>query len=170
MRWVFPSSAHRLESVAAWLGLFLEPRLSSGEVDVDDDLYAVAVWGTATGREARSLPTIGGLLAALVGPDQAAKVGAGLSSALGPLAPAGSSAYLQFLAVDEGARRRGLGTAVLRPGLDRAADLGLGVHLETTSADSLAFYEALGFEQVAVTQLPPDGPRLWALRKPGPQA
>lgn len=167
MEWVFPSPAHRLESVAAWLGLFLEPRLYAGQVDVDDEVKAAAVWGAAGGDSARSLPTIGGLLAALVGPDHAAKIGAGLSAALAPLAPTGASAYLQFLAVDEAARRRGLGTAVLQRGFDRAADAGLGVHLETTSPDSLTFYEALGFDQVAVTTLPPDGPQLWALRKPG---
>ncbi|PWJ45607.1 Acetyltransferase (GNAT) family protein [Quadrisphaera granulorum] len=176
MAWIFREPTHRADAVAAWLGLFLEPALQQGAVDVvhDDDGHVIAAcaWRppdpapktpapqNPAPRDAGA-PTVAGLLAALVGSEHAARVGAGLAL-LRPHAPQAPSAYVQFLAVDPGHQRRGLGSVALQPGLDRAAAAQIGVHLETTNPDAVPFYEARGFAVTAELDLPA-GPHVWVL-------
>lgn len=100
-----------------------------------------------------SLPTVAGLLSALVGSAYAATIGAGLAL-LRPLAPSSPSAYVQCLAVASTRQHGGLGRAVLALGLTRAAARGLGVHLETANPSALPFYEALGFTVSGVRDVP----------------
>lgn len=168
MAWVFPDPAHRADAVAAWLGLFLEPALERGAVDVVHDdaghLLAACAWrppGPASRDD--GAPTTAGLLAALVGSEHAAAVGEGLT-ALRPHAPQLPSAYVQFLAVDPAHQRRGLGSAALQPGLDRAAAARVGAHLETTNPAAVPFYLARGFRVNAELDLPA-GPHLWTLAR-----
>ena len=170
MRWVFPADSTRLDAVAAWLGLFVENHLETGRMDVirAEAVHAVAVWRMpASPPSVSTLPSIGGLLTALVGAQHASVVGRALA-ALRPLAPQGPHAYLQFMAVDPDLHRQGLGTEVLGPGLERAADSGLVVHRETASPEAVAFYQRIGFETNACVELAGDGPPLWAMRlEPG---
>lgn len=171
MTWIFPDPATRPDAVAAWLGLFVDDDADGGNVDTlgDGALDAVAVWpahrGTApdaSASGAAALPTISGLLVALIGPDRAAEVGQGLAGIRG-LTPAAPHAYLHFAAVAPDRRRRGLGRRVVEPGLRRAEQAGLGVHLETTNPDNLAFYRRLGFEVSGEARLTTDGPTMWAM-------
>ncbi|GHG44461.1 N-acetyltransferase [Flavimobilis marinus] len=177
MRWIFPDDATRADATAAWLGLFVEAYVGAGGVDVLDvergargepsvvgsPPEAVAVWrmpGAALVWGAA--PSVGGLLAALVGVERAREIGAGLAQTRG-LAPDEPHAYLHFLAVDPERQGRGRGREVLAPGLARATGAGLGVHLETTNARAVPFYERLGFEVTAQITLGDDGPPLWAM-------
>ena len=54
--------------------------------------------------------------------------------------------YLVLLAADPMVWRRGVGEAMLRPGLDRADAEGLPCYLETQKSDNLAYYRRFGFE------------------------
>lgn len=177
MRWIFPDDATRADATAAWLGLFVEAYVGPGDVDVlegergaggDPSVVgsrpeAVAVWrmpGAALSWGAA--PSVGGLLAALVGMERAREIGAGLAQTRG-LAPDEPHAYLHFLAVDPERQGKGRGREVLAPGLERAASAGLGVHLETTNPRAVQYYERLGFGVTAQVTLGADGPPLWAM-------
>lgn len=178
MLWVFPEAEHRLEACAAWLALFVELDAACGHVDLlppdvtgpaaPTDLLggraapgprAVAVWRLPGAPPAPALPSIGGLLAALVGTPHAREVGEGLAE-LRALVPAAPHAYLHLMAVDPALQGRGLGRAVLQPGLDRAERAGLPVHLETTSPNAVGFYRHLGLRPTGEARLG-TGPRVW---------
>lgn len=64
MEWIFPDARTRLDSVAAWLGLFAEGYVLSGRVDVLrlDEVQAVAMWRMPGDEVAfPPVPTISGL-------------------------------------------------------------------------------------------------------------
>ncbi|NDL59311.1 GNAT family N-acetyltransferase [Phytoactinopolyspora mesophila] len=116
-----------------------------------------------TARELRTLlARASGLLTALVGDGRTAAIGKGLAR-IREVTPRVPHAYLHFLAVDPGLQRRGLGRKVIVPGLRRAERAGLGVHLETTNTENLAFYQRLGFEVSESLRLSEGGPTLWAM-------
>jgi GNAT superfamily N-acetyltransferase len=169
LRWIFPTDAARLDCAAAWMGLFVEEYLQHGRVDtvmVDGEIVGVALWrvpGTAP-LVHPEVPSIPGLLAALVGPERAAALGRALH-AFSERRPAEPYAYLQFLAVAPSHQGRQLGGRLIQPGLDAAAQLGLDPYLETTNGRNLPFYLGLGFAVTAEFTLDLDGPRAWCLRR-----
>ncbi len=62
--------------------------------------------------------------------------------------------------------RRGIGSALLRPTLDRADAAGLAAYIEASSERSAALHERLGFVHTQVLALPEGGPSLWLMRRP----
>jgi GNAT superfamily N-acetyltransferase len=56
-------------------------------------------------------------------------------------------------------QRQGLGSAVLRPVLERAEV----AQLETSSRENIAFYASLGFEIVEELRISGGGPPVWSL-------
>ena len=166
MHWLFPDPEHRPAAAAAWLGLYLEQvQAGGGPVDVaGDPPVGLAVWRAgAPAAAAPSLPTLGGLLAALIGTARAREVGGALAG-LGALRPAGPHAYLQFLAVDPEAQGRGHGRELLQRGLARVTG-GVAVALETTNPANLPFYAAAGFGVRQELTLAAGGPTVWALQR-----
>ncbi|MDT0166573.1 GNAT family N-acetyltransferase [Actinotalea sp. AC32] len=170
MVWAFPDEATRLDAVAAWVGLFAERSLEVGRVDVvrsEGAVVAVATWRLPDDPvpSAQALPSVPGLLTALVGAEHAAAVGAGLAR-MRPLVPSRPHAYLHMLAVDPGHRGRGLAREVLAHGLVRAQERGLGVHLETTNPSAVPFYERNGWSASGRALLADGGPELVAMWRP----
>jgi ribosomal protein S18 acetylase RimI-like enzyme len=168
--WIFPDDDRRLEASAAWLGLFLEGYVEAGRIDVveeGDELVAVAVWRIPHDAPLPrpELPSIPGLLAALVGGPRSAAIGAGLH-VLTSAWPQGPFAYLHFLAVSPQHQRRGMGRQVIQPGLAAAEAAGLGVELESTNPENLSFYRSLGFAVTRELVIEPDGPPAWAMWRP----
>jgi ribosomal protein S18 acetylase RimI-like enzyme len=75
--------------------------------------------------------------------------------------------YLAGIGVDPAAQRQGVGSALLRPGIDAAAVSGVPTVLLTNNQGNLAFYESHGFAVVREGRTPEDGPRAWAMvRRP----
>src|SRR3954454_4896767 len=74
--------------------------------------------------------------------------------------------YLAGIGVEPSAQRRGVGAALLQPGLTAAARAGLPAVLLTNNEANLPFYEAHAFEVVRDDHTPKDGPRAWAMVKP----
>jgi ribosomal protein S18 acetylase RimI-like enzyme len=170
-RWLFPDDATRLDASAAWLGLFVERYLSRAPVHViagdDDYVAAVAVWqapGETRLPSATAPPTIGGLLAALLGPARTAELGDALR-AIGSVRPTRRHSYLQFLAVSPAHQGHGMGRRLIMPGMAAADAEGVGVHLETTNERNVGFYRSLGFEVSHEIRLEPGGPEMWAMWK-----
>jgi ribosomal protein S18 acetylase RimI-like enzyme len=75
--------------------------------------------------------------------------------------------YLAGIGVDPPEQRKGIGTALLRPGLDAAAREGLACVLLTNAERNVGFYTHRGFEVVLEEETPPGAPKAWAMvRKP----
>jgi ribosomal protein S18 acetylase RimI-like enzyme len=76
--------------------------------------------------------------------------------------------YLFFLGVDPPCRGQGLGTALLRPVLERCDRAALPAYLENTNARNLPLYERHGFRVTREVLLAEGGPMVWPMwRVPG---
>jgi ribosomal protein S18 acetylase RimI-like enzyme len=144
------------------------------------DVTAADVWTTAgvIRGAARWLPP--GRPPMRVGPTLKALVTTPfrLGSAIGPFLAYGRAVeslraeampgphwYLAGIGVDPSAQRRGIGTALLEPGLAAAARSGLPAVLLTNNEANLSFYERHGFRVVRKDETPKDGPQAWAMVK-----
>jgi GNAT superfamily N-acetyltransferase len=74
--------------------------------------------------------------------------------------------YVRIAGVRPALQGQGLGSALMRPTLERADAAGLPTYLEASSERSAALYERLGFVHLGVLALPDDGPPLWPMRRP----
>jgi ribosomal protein S18 acetylase RimI-like enzyme len=73
--------------------------------------------------------------------------------------------YIRYLGVATSFQSQGLGTALLRPTLDRCDEEGLSAYLEASTGRSAAFYQRLGFINLGELGVP-NGPRFWPMRRP----
>jgi len=71
--------------------------------------------------------------------------------------------YLELLATDAHLRGRGIGSALLGPGLDRADEEGLPAYLESSKFDNVAFYRRHGFEVLEELVPCPGSPPMWRM-------
>jgi ribosomal protein S18 acetylase RimI-like enzyme len=76
--------------------------------------------------------------------------------------PAERHFYLAVLGVDPGRQGEGVGSRLIRPGLDLCDEERLPAYLETGRERNLAFYGRHGFEVVDRLELP-KGPPVWFL-------
>jgi ribosomal protein S18 acetylase RimI-like enzyme len=74
--------------------------------------------------------------------------------------------YIRTLGVATRFQGQGLGTALLRPTLDRCDQEGVPAYLEASSERSAALYERLGFMHLGELRVPDGGPRFWPMRRP----
>jgi ribosomal protein S18 acetylase RimI-like enzyme len=70
--------------------------------------------------------------------------------------------YLAVLGTDPPAQGRGLGSAVLRPVLDRCDSDGVGAYLESSKERNIDFYARHGFRVTRELKLP-FGPTIWPM-------
>ncbi|MBK1785805.1 GNAT family N-acetyltransferase [Prauserella cavernicola] len=135
-----------------------------GRVWVSDDADAVAVWTTpdSTGIAdvfAELAPELGRIAG------DRAEISARTEAALAPHRPTTPTWFLATVGVRPDSQGRGLGKAVIEPGLREADAAGSVAFLETSLEGNVALYRKLGFEAVAEVDLPDDGPRTWAMRR-----
>ena len=168
MVWFFPDEDVRPHACAMLFGLFAEHYLADGRVDVAGGSApsAVAMWQWPGGRSdqapADTLPTLGGVMTAVLGPARAREVG-GAMAGLAELRPAQPHAYLHLLGVHPDAWHRGLGGELLERGLADARRAGLVACLETMNPANVPFYEAHGLSVRSETRLGADGPMAWSM-------
>jgi GNAT superfamily N-acetyltransferase len=74
--------------------------------------------------------------------------------------------YLAGLGVEPAEQGRGLGGALLQPGLARADAGGIPCYLETLTERNLAFYQRHGFQVAASGEIPNGGPMVWTMVRP----
>jgi len=77
--------------------------------------------------------------------------------------------YIRYLGVATRFQGQGLGTALLRPTLDRCDREGVAAYLEASTERSAALYERLGFAHLGELRVP-NGPRFWPMRRPPVEA
>jgi ribosomal protein S18 acetylase RimI-like enzyme len=73
--------------------------------------------------------------------------------------------YLAGIGVDPLQRRRGIGSALLAPGIEASARDGVPCALLTNTEANLAFYGRHGFEIVREGRTPASGPQAWMMRR-----
>jgi ribosomal protein S18 acetylase RimI-like enzyme len=71
--------------------------------------------------------------------------------------------YLAGIGVEPAAQRRGIGAALLAPGIEAARRDGVPAVLLTNNEANLSFYEGNGFRVVKEGSTPQDGPHAWAM-------
>lgn len=71
--------------------------------------------------------------------------------------------YLAVVGVDPARHGSGLGTALLRPGLDRCDREATPAFLETSLESNVGWYERLGFEVTERLELPGGQPPVWLM-------
>jgi ribosomal protein S18 acetylase RimI-like enzyme len=153
-----------LDRLARYHRLFLqEVGLAHGRVWVSDDHSAVASWTTP-----RTPP---GVFARLASEFQEiagsrAELAAQYEQAMVLFRPSEPIWFLSVVGVDPDRQGRGLGRAVLTPGLAAADQEHSPAFLETQDPANVTFYESLGFEVLAELDLPAHGPKHWAMHRP----
>ena len=75
--------------------------------------------------------------------------------------------YLAVLASDQGRQGQGLGSANMRPVIERADAESVPCYLESSNERNVPLYERYGFEVTEVVHLP-DGPPIWLMWRPVP--
>ena len=169
MVWFFPDAEVRPHACAAMFGLFAEHYLDDGRVDVvrRGEPLAVAMWQwpgqpEEDGSAPERLPTLAGLMTALMGPGRAAQIG-GAMAVLGELRPPEPHAYLHLLGVDPACRGEGLGGRLLDRGIAAARGDGVVACLDTMNPANVPFYQAHGMSVRHEVPLPHGGPTVWSM-------
>jgi len=72
--------------------------------------------------------------------------------------------FLDHVAVAESERGKGVGSALVRFGLEKASRDGVPATLETSRPGNVAIYEHLGFRTYLETDAPDGGPHMWFMR------
>jgi RimJ/RimL family protein N-acetyltransferase len=80
--------------------------------------------------------------------------------------PAEPHYYIRSIGIRPALQGEGLGTALMRPTLDRCDSERVSAYLEASSERSAALYERLGFIHLGVLTLPDGAPPLWPMRRP----
>jgi GNAT superfamily N-acetyltransferase len=166
-RWTVDADRHAQRLTGLFRLDLTAVALPYGHVDLattSDGPAAVAVWLPGTGVPARVWTEISPAATELAGARGSAASAA--EAVLAPHRPAEEHLLLASLGVAPPHQGRGLGAAVLAAGLCRADRQGLPVHLETSAARNVRFYQRLGFTVTGVVDLPGGGPRTWLMRRP----
>jgi ribosomal protein S18 acetylase RimI-like enzyme len=74
--------------------------------------------------------------------------------------------YIRWVGVRPELRGQGLGSALMRPTLDRCDAERLAAYIEASSEGSAALYERLGFVHQGMLTLPEGGPPIWPMLRP----
>jgi len=160
------SADRHLERLREFQRIFLtEIGIPHGRVWVSKDLRAVAVWSTPAGDATATLQALLPRLIELAG--DRAEAYASAEATMATHRPTTPTWFLGPVGVDPSAQGRGLGRAVLAPGLESAEAEGTPAFLETSDRRNVHLYRSLGFGVDAEYVLPDGGPHTWAMtRKP----
>lgn len=173
LAWLFPNPANRLSRQQAFFERDIRYRLGSTQVVFEAERRAVAFWhppGT-WGSSVRALG-VAPAFVSLIGPR--ARRAYRLLREVDARHPSDAHWYLSHLAVSPSVRNLGIGTLLVRTGLDLADADRTGCYLETANPTNVALYRRNGFEPSGTVTVagapaietmwrpptPPVGPRL----------
>lgn len=164
--WIYPDPADRARRLPRLFGLFLDADNGGGMALRSSGGEAASLWQAPGTRAApgrfellrRAWP----LWRAL---GTKARRAFAVGEAIDAHKPDQPFWYLHVLGCDPAAQGRGLGGAMVRAGLSRAAGR-LPCYLETATEANLGFYAALGFGVTADWRVPGGGPRFWSMLRP----
>jgi GNAT superfamily N-acetyltransferase len=162
--WLVPDDRRRLAVGQRGFALFLRRLwLAHDETYVADDVAGVCVW-EPPGTWKVGLGTQLALLPAML-----RVYGRGLPRVLGALTaiernhPAEPHHYLAFVGVEPERQGRGVGSAIMRPVLDRCDAEGTPAYLEASSPRSRELYLRHGFEVTEELHIGRGSPPIWRM-------
>lgn len=160
--WFYPSDRRRPAQARRLFAVRLRQLAPQREIYTTADCSGAALW-TLPDRwreDARQL-----LMLAPVVPDVLPRLRRTLR-AMGEIEyrhPSEPHFYLSVLGTDPQRRGEGIGSAVMRPVLDRCDADGVPAYLESSNEDNLSLYRRHGFEVRERITLPGGGPPLWLM-------
>jgi GNAT superfamily N-acetyltransferase len=170
--WMIPDDEKRLRlgpfGFATWLGKIYMPK---AEVYTDEARAVGALWAPpgkwkmSVGLQARLAPR----MFRLFGVRRMPTILKGLATLDKAHPDEQPHYYLGILGTDPDHQGKGLGSAAMKPVLDRCDREGLGAYLESSKEANIPFYRRHGFEVTGEVHMP-DGPPLWPMwRDPQPR-
>jgi GNAT superfamily N-acetyltransferase len=157
--WLFPNDTERLRRSERGFALYLRKMfLPQGESYAADDCRGAALWlppGKWHLSPLAQLRLLPGMVRAM-GPRLPHVLRA--LDTIESVHPRTPHHYLAFVGVEPKLQGKGIGTALLRPILDRCDRQRTAAYLEATTARNRAFYLRLGFEVTAEFRYPKGGP------------
>lgn len=132
---------------------------------VTSDGMGAAIWGPPGNWRLKGIEELHELLAMGLVPPGALVRGSRIGKLFVSRHPREPHWYLADLAVRPEAQRRGLGSALIRPGLERADADGMPCYLETQREANIPFYRRFGFELLGTANAK-DGPPAWFMWRP----
>ena len=166
MSWAFRDESTRPQRLATVFGSALPSLfLPGGHVWTTTDLSGVAVW-QPPGRWRTPEDKVDELLQRYEGQLLADEVDRfltfiGMIEDKHPDDP--EHWHLEVLAADLDRQGQGIGSACMRPILERADAEGMPCYLESSNLKNVPLYERNGFRVTDVVDLPNDGPSLWLM-------
>lgn len=164
MSWIFPDPAGRAKRLPRLFALLFDED-AAGMRLVTPGSEAASLWrgpGSAATGTAAMIRKAWPLWRALGSSIPRALT---VSHAIEAHMPRGDFWYLHIAGCDPAAQGRGLGAAIVRAGLNRAAGR-LPAYLETATEANLGFYRGLGFAVTDEWEVPGGGPRFWSMLRP----
>ena len=169
---VFPDRRRRSRMLPPFFRATVRDAIPLGAVHAAVDgsgVLAVAVWlppGTFPWSARRKLRATPAMLRVLAADPRSFSAFARYGANAERLHPTDPHWCLEVLGVRPEAQRRGLGTRLVEPVLERADDTGVRCFLETSDRRNVPFYERLGFAVVDdALPLVPDGPTHVAMHR-----
>ena len=160
--WFYPSDRSRMRHARTFFKIRLRQLGAQDQVYTTDDLAGAALWALPNqwreeGREViRYLPTIPAMLPRLGDALKAMRM-------IEDHHPQRPHLYLSVLGTDPELQGRGLGSALLGPGLALADEEGFPCYLESSKESNVAFYARHGFRVTETIRFPSGGPTLWLM-------
>jgi ribosomal protein S18 acetylase RimI-like enzyme len=166
MSWVFRDEATRPERLATFFaGVLREVFLPPGHLWTTSDVSGAAVWQPPgqwrTPDDAAE--QLAPVLAEALLPEELDRLLTFLGTIEDKHPDDRDHWYLELLAADVDRQGQGIGSACMRPVLERADADGIPCYLESSNQRNVPLYERHGFRVTDVVDLPDDGPALWLM-------
>ena len=162
IRYTFPKPQTYLTAFRPFATAMGGGAFAAGGAWMADIGAAAALW-LPPGVESDS-DALGGLIEELVPPEKQAVIGE-VVEGMGQYHPHEPHWYLAMVGVDPARQGQGLGSAMLKAGLERCDADGLIAYLESSNPKNVPLYERHGFEVMGLIQ-PGDFPPLYPMIRP----
>ncbi len=163
--WLFPSDGLRDRLLRSWTMQLRVLSVPRGYAFATSDLDGVALWAPPSSPP----PTFG----------QQMRLFFPFVRILGPRLPTALAGfrvirrghpsephwYLSTIGVAPKRQRSGLGSALMRPMLERADNERSITYLETFRPENVPYYERFGFRVTGEDDVPDDGPHMWSMTR-----
>lgn len=162
-RWIYETPAAYLEGFPRFAVALQGPAFDHGMTWQVGGGAGVAIW-LPPGVESDVEPIVAAL-ESTAPPEKAPEV-LQLAEQIGAAHPHEPHWYLTWLAVDPARQNEGIGSRLIKHGLQKVDESGLPAYLESANPRTIPFYEHYGFEVMGRTHTP-TAPPVYFMYRPG---
>lgn len=165
--YLFPDERKREAGFAAFTGLAIDAFGASGLVLTNDAVQGAAVWQRPSPNPSSALAQLRMGLRMLWISGRRFREAARLGELMSEHHLRDPHYYLAALGTDPSHQRKGIGSALIQPVLERCDKERVPAYLESSKRANIPFYNKHGFEVIEEIEVP-GGPKLWPMiRQPG---